>query len=347
MFSSLRTFYSQSFNIPPPSLTEHNLPDQSGKVFLITGANTGIGAQLASILYQRNGTVYVAARTASKAHDTIDRIRQSHPSSTGRLEYLHLDLSDLASVKACVEDFLARETKLHWLNNNAAVMAPPEGSTGAQGLDLTYQTNILGPYLLTKLLLPVLRRTAAAASETTFTPAPVRVSWAGSIGIILNSPRGGISWKRKEDGDDTLDDSLGLMTVYSASKAANWFFAQEFGKRFGDRDRVLHNCYNPGNLQSELQRHSGTAMPRWFNWLLHRFLLFPAIYGAYTELYAGLSPDLTLKDDQGVYVVPWGRKSGVDGADGMRRDIQLEAAKEGGNAQKLMDWCERVTREFC
>lgn len=74
-------------------------------------------------------------------------------------------------------------------------------------------------------------------------------------------------------------------------------------------------------------------------WLLHKVLLYPAIYGAYTELYAGLSQDLTI-NDQGVYIVPWGRRAGV------KKDVQVEVEKEGGNADKLYDWCDRVTREY-
>jgi hypothetical protein len=74
-------------------------------------------------------------------------------------------------------------------------------------------------------------------------------------------------------------------------------------------------------------------------WVLHKVLLYPAAYGAYTELYAGLSPDLTLKD-QGVYIVPWGRRAGA------RKDLEVQVAKEGGEADKLFEWCDRVTRSF-
>ncbi|EXJ86643.1 hypothetical protein A1O3_03596 [Capronia epimyces CBS 606.96] len=340
MFYRLGAFYSQSFRLPAPKLTEKNLPDQSGKVFLITGANTGIGYQLASILYGHNGKVYVAARTESKARAAIDQIRQDHPTSTGQLEYLHLDLSDLSSIKASADDFLARETKLHWLNNNAGVMFPPAGSKGAQGLDLTYQTNVLGPYLFTKLLLPLLKRTAEAEPAGS-----VRVSWAGSLAVVLYSPKGGVAWKKDQtegnDGQDTLDDGVSHQSIYGVSKAANWFFAREFARRFGETDGVLHNCYNPGNLRSELQRHTDSNWPAWMGWLVHNVLLYPTVYGAYTELFAGLSPDLTLKSDQGAYIVPWGRKDNR-----LRKDLLVEAASEGGNAKKLVDWCDGVTGPF-
>ena len=190
--------------------------------------------------YGQNAKVYVAARTKSKAVAAIDAIRKEHPKSKGRLEYLHLDLSDLTTIKASADDFLSRENKLHWLDNNAGVMVPPKGSKGAQEIDLTYQTNILGPFLFTKLLLPLLKRTAESEPE-----GAVRVSWAGSLAVDLQSPKGGAVWKMGQDGEETLDDKGDNALAYGTSKAANYFFAIEFGRRFGVRDGVLHNVSFP------------------------------------------------------------------------------------------------------
>ncbi|EXJ88756.1 hypothetical protein A1O3_01820 [Capronia epimyces CBS 606.96] len=336
MVSRLRMFWGQSFRLPPPPLTEKNLPDQTGKVFIITGANSGVGYELSRILYVHNATVYVAARSESKGKDAIAAIAKLHPESKGRLEFLFLDLSDLNTIKSSVDDFLRREDKLHWLNNNAGVMVPPSGSRGAQGIDLSYQTNILGPFLFTKLLLPVLRRTAKLEADTPGADAgSVRVSWASSLSMYLESPAGGVKWKTQAQGDVTLDDSIGSRPVYGTSKAANFLLANEFAKRFGSRDGVLHNAYNPGNLATNLGRHLDPISA----WVIG-FLVYPPILGAYTELYAGLSPDLTIANDQGVCIVPWGRRLAT------RPDIQAELGKEGGNAEKLFDWCDRVTSEF-
>lgn len=238
VFYRLHAFWTQSFNLPTPTLTEKTLPDQTGKVYLITGSNTGVGYQVASILYSRNAKVWIAARTESKALEAIESIKKDHPKSQGKLEYLHLNLSDLSSIKASADDFLSREDKLHWLDNNAGVMIPPVGSKGVQGLDLTYQTNILGPFLFTKLLLPILKRTADAES----TKGLVRVSWAGSLAVVLQSPKGGVAWSKDgKTGEETLLDTQDNKTTYGISKAANYYFASEFGKRFGERDGVLHN----------------------------------------------------------------------------------------------------------
>ena len=82
---------------------------------MITGGYAGVGAQLCSILYQHNATIYVAGRSESKAKVAIDKITSQHPNSKGHLHFLSVDLSDLTTIKPAVENFLSRETKLHWL----------------------------------------------------------------------------------------------------------------------------------------------------------------------------------------------------------------------------------------
>lgn len=109
---------------------------------------------------------------------------------------------------------------------------------------------------------------------------------------------------------------------------------------------MLLQSYNPGNLASELARHTidsyGAVAAKVIS-----FLVYPPIFGAYTELYAGLSQDggasgssgVTGPAQQGAYIVPWGRKWGV------RADVAA-ATKEGGNAGRLLEWCEGVTGGF-
>lgn len=235
MLNWLVTFWKESMRLPPPPLTEKNLPDQTGKVYIITGANTGVGYEVTSILYSHNAKVYVAARTESKAQSAIDSIKKKHPMSKGSLHYLHLNLSDLSTIKESANEFLSKEDKLHWLDNNAGVMIPPKNQQGAQGYNLTYQTNILGPFLFTKLLLPVLKRTAESEPKGT-----VRVSWAGSLAVVLQSPPKGHKWKVDKDGNETLDDTLRNENVYGVSKAANYYLAHEFGRRYNDQG-VMHN----------------------------------------------------------------------------------------------------------
>jgi retinol dehydrogenase 12 len=70
------------------------------------------------------------------------------------------------------------------------------------------------------------------------------------------------------------------------------------------------------------------------------FLAYPAKLGAYTELYAGCSADLTSEKDQGAFIVPWGRRYP------MRDDIEVEAWKEGGKGDRMWEWCEKITKDY-
>jgi len=83
-----------------------------------TDISIGVGKELCKILYQHNGTVYVAGRSQSKADSAIEEIKQAHPNSDGRLEFLHVDLADLPTIKKSVEDFMNREQRLDVLTNS-------------------------------------------------------------------------------------------------------------------------------------------------------------------------------------------------------------------------------------
>jgi retinol dehydrogenase-12 len=126
--------------------------------------------------------------------------------------------------------------------------------------------------------------------------------------------------------------------AYGQSKAANCLIAAEFATRYG-RDGIISVSWNPGNLKSELQRHSNTLPER----IINKMLLYPAIYGAYTELYAGWSHGVTASQN-GAYVAPWGRvyKQRVDIIAGMKRK------SEGGtgHGEMFWDYCEKETGKY-
>jgi retinol dehydrogenase 12 len=116
---------------------------------------------LARILYSKNASVYMLARSADKTNRAITSIREAVPSSAGKLVYLRLDLADLASIKGTVEQFLAKESKLHVLWNNAGVMSSEKQLVlTPQGYEQHVGVNVLGGFLLAKLLTPVLVSTA-------------------------------------------------------------------------------------------------------------------------------------------------------------------------------------------
>jgi len=139
-----------------------------------------------------------------------------------------------------------------------------------------------------------------------------------------------------EKGEPAIE-TQSIQTIYGVTKAANLFFASEFSTRNPDSG-IVSVCFNPGNLRTELQRH----VPWWQDMLLS-FMLFPAIFGAYTELWCGLSPDLTTKEN-GSYVGPWGRILPVK----KDRIESLKTKEEGGSekAKMFVDWCEKECAKY-
>lgn len=115
---------------PAPTFTDNDLPSLTGKVYIVTGAASGVGFELAKILYIAGGTVYIAARSKSRCEGAIDKIKTqtSCAKSAGKLESMVIDLADLRTVKGAVDEFLRRETRLDVLVHNAGVMTPPAGS---------------------------------------------------------------------------------------------------------------------------------------------------------------------------------------------------------------------------
>ena len=113
---------------PNPVFTEKNAGDQGGRVFLVTGSNSGVGLELAKLLYGLNGTVYVASRSAEKVRAAIETIKAQVTTKTGRLEALQLNLADLPSIGRSAGEFLRRETRLDVLVHNAGLMMPTTGS---------------------------------------------------------------------------------------------------------------------------------------------------------------------------------------------------------------------------
>jgi retinol dehydrogenase-12 len=327
--SLLQSFFSQSFRLPSPILTEANCPDQTGRVFIITGGYAGIGKELARLLYAHNATIYIAGRSASKAKAAIASITKDVSSSKGNMNFMGLDLSNLATIKPSVEAFLAKESRLDVLVNNAGVMFPPKGTVDSQGIEIQIGTNCVGHFLLHKLLQLTLTRTASISP-----PGSVRVTWAGSLGIDVFSP---------SPGGMILDDTghpvvlSSQQSNYGASKAGNLLFAKAYA-RDTPATGVVHVCFNPGNLKTELQRHTGGLKS-----LMTEWMLYPAIYGGYTELFAAVSPEITDKHS-GAYIHPWGRFGKI------RNDIALSIKSDSDGGTGLMDrfvsWCEIYTKEF-
>lgn len=322
-------FYAARTQLFPaaPKYTEDDYPNQKGKVFIVTGSNTGIGFALAKVLYSKEARVYMATRTKAKALAAIKEIESIPTSTPGELRYLPLNLADLSTIKATAEEFQRQETELHVLWNNAGIGLIPQELT-PQGHDLYIATMCIGPHLLTQLLLPQLRRAAANSPKSS-----VRVVWTGSRLMDADSPPGGLVL-----AECTNPVPNQTSRSYASSKAGNYFLGAIFAKKLKD-DGIVSLTINPGNLRTQTY----DRLPKALVWLISPLLYHPK-FGAYTGLWAGLSEEVTM-EDTGRYGIPWGRWHPK-----MRQDL-LEAVKskdEGGTggAGEFWEWCEAETKKW-
>jgi len=143
--------------------TAENISDQTGKVAVVTGANSGIGYEMARELARKGATVIMACRSQSKGETALAQIRAENPNA--KVELMLLDLGDLASVRRFADEYNSRFDRLDILINNAGIMMPPLGKT-ADGFELQFGTNHLGHFALTGLLLDLITRTPLPAIRT-------------------------------------------------------------------------------------------------------------------------------------------------------------------------------------
>ncbi|KAJ8517408.1 hypothetical protein ONZ45_g5423 [Pleurotus djamor] len=284
-----------------------DIPDLTGQVALVTGANTGIGKETAKALLSRNATVYIAARNAEKSTSAIRDLK----AATGKEAYfIQLDLADLKSVKRAAEDFLSKEKRLDMLFNNGGVMVPPIKLATADGYDLTFGTNVLGHFYLTKLLLPTLLSTAKESEK------PSRVITTSSSAALFTSS---LNFETFKDGPARL--KKGNQYMYVQSKFGNLVFSTELARRYGDQG-IVSAGVNPGNIQSELQRTMSRVQHLFVDWML-----YPTPMGALTQLWGGTTADP--KVINGKFLVPWARVGRTH-----------EPATDPALGKKLWEWLE-------
>ncbi|KAH8813714.1 hypothetical protein DL96DRAFT_1625197 [Flagelloscypha sp. PMI_526] len=279
--------YSDEGNPPKSHWNLSDIPDLSGKIFLVTGANSGIGYETAKNLLNNGAKVYITARGSVKGQDTLKRLEKD----TGKQAiFLDLDLSDLASVKRAAEEFKSKESQLHVLINNAGVLTPPKNQFTAQGWDLQFGTNVVGHFLLIKLLLPTLQATAQSS-----TPGTVR---------IVNVSSSAQFWATEFSFDVLKDgparNKLSPEELYGVSKRGNVILSNELAKRYGG-EGIVSTSLNPGNIATDLQRNMANVVWR----TIQAKMLYPPTLGATTQLWAATSNEG--KELNGKYLKPWAR----------------------------------------
>lgn len=284
--------------------TAADVPDQSGRTIIVTGANTGIGFEAAKVLAEKGARVLLGCRDESKALAAMSAIRETAPNAN--LAFLPLDQADLASVRRAAE-LAAQEPRLDVLLNNAGVMFPPLTRT-KQGFELQFGVNHLGTFALTSLLLPKLAE--AAGSRVVVTAS-------------LAHNRGNIQW-------DDLDAEKGYNRAqrYSDSKLANMLHFAELDRRLRAAGSPVTaiGCH-PGVAATELMRHAG---PFQVFTPLFGMLLNTAAQGAWPALEAATARDA----EPGGYYGPQGMGE-MRGASGKAR--RTKAASDPELARRLWD----------
>ena len=249
--------------------TDKDVPDQSGRVAIVTGSNTGLGYDNARALAARGATVVMAVRDTAKGDAAADRIRELTP---GAVVVVHkLDLGSLASVRTAGAELAAAYPRIDLLINNAGVMYPPKQTT-VDGFELQFGTNHLGHFALTGLLLNNL------------------LSVDGSRVVVVSSIAHNL--RAKIDFADLQWETRRYDRVasYGQSKLANLMFAYDLQRRLAAaKAKTIAVAAHPGVAATELVRHvPGAGLPG-VNWLSGR-LLNTSELGALATLRAATDP---------------------------------------------------------
>ena len=249
-----------------------NIPDQSGRIVLVTGANSGLGFETARTLLAKGATVIMGCRSRNKAITAKKKLLMEV--NTGSVELLDLELSDLRQVKRAVGEVNSKYDRLDLLVNNAGLMAPPY-TLSKQGFEIQFAVNHLSHMMLTLMLLPLLSQRAESRVVTVSSGAQYM---------------GKINW----------DDLQGVKNydrwaAYSQSKLANVMFALELDKRFRKTGKRLSSLVaHPGIARTNLQSTSMSVNNSWQESLLYKLMnpLFQsASMGALPQLLAATNPN--------------------------------------------------------
>lgn len=286
-----------------------DIPDQTGRTFVITGANSGLGLQSTGALTEAGARVLMACRDTTRAEAA--RAGLQHPD---RAEVVQMDLADLDSVRAGADVLAGHSPDV--LINNAGLMNIPQ-STTAQGHEMQFGVNVLGHFALTQALTPVLTD---------------RVVWLGSMMHRFGSvDPDDLDWTRRR---------YSPMPVYGASKLACVMLAYEQQRRFEAAGSPLRAvAAHPGYSATNLQYNSGSRVQDAMMKIAENipFLVQPAQRGALPQLYAATTESL-----------PGGSYIGPDGPGELTGYPKIvgstRASRDEAVAAALWDRCEEMVR---
>lgn len=297
--------------------TEQSIPDLTGKVFAVTGANSGLGWETARALAQHGAHVLVGARNEAKAEDAIARIAATRPSGT--TQPWIIDLGDLDSVADAAQAVLAEQDRLDGLINNAGIMWTPYGTT-AQGFEQQLGVNHLGHYALTGRLMPLLLRTEESRVVT----------------VSSNGHRPGTV----NFDDLQSEQSYSPYAAYFQSKLANLLFTMELQRRLAAAGAAtIAVAAHPGGSNTNLG-HENPGGVRGF--LLQVGQLFSGVVAQSAAM--GALPQLRAATDPAVQGNQYFGPGGIGEMRGYPVLVdRSDRAKDDGTAQRLWSVSEALT----
>ncbi|KAM7188791.1 putative dehydrogenase [Rhypophila sp. PSN 637] len=308
-----------------------SLPDLTGKVFIVTGGNSGIGYHTVSHLAAHGAHVYLAARSLSKGNSAIGSIKTLHPDLNLNISLLQIDLTDLSSVVSATSRFISLETRLDGLINNAGILATPFEMT-ADGHEAQWQTNYLSHWLLTTHLLPLMLRTAKGSA-----PGAVRIVNLTSSGH-LTAPKCGINLD-----DPSLKEAGNTpWTRYGQSKLTNILHAKTLHRMYGPgspsaragEGEIWTSAVHPGPVETNISSAQSGGKEMWVL-AVYRFLglVWDADKGSWNTLFCAASGDMKAEKSGG-YIDIYNRCGELWWESAKAKDMEL--------AERLEEWTAAV-----
>jgi NAD(P)-dependent dehydrogenase (short-subunit alcohol dehydrogenase family) len=246
--------------------TAADVPDQSGRVAIVTGANSGLGYDTAAVLADKGARVVLAVRNLDKGAQAADRIKKASPTATVELQ--ELDLTSLDSVRKAADDLRAAYPRIDLLINNAGVMYVPSRETTKDGFEMQFGTNHLGHFALTGLLLDNILPVEGS-----------RVVTVSSVGHRILA--------RIHFEDPQFERKYNRVEAYGQSKLANLLFTYDLQRRLKTKGApTVALAAHPGFSDTELMRYIPGFVPD-FLW---KTFTQPADKGALPTLRAATDP---------------------------------------------------------
>ncbi|KAI8802209.1 hypothetical protein BJ742DRAFT_833843 [Cladochytrium replicatum] len=302
-----------------PKWTYDKIPSLAGKVVVITGGSGGLGKIQALEMAKKGAHVFIVGRSPEKTQAAVDEIQRA--SGNEKVEFLHADLLDLASVEKCADEFLARKLPLHILVNNAGIMLAPF-ALSKDGIETQFATNHFAHVVLTTKLLPAM---AGLPEARIVNLSSIMHQHAPSCGIkmeLLNDPA-----------------RYNATTRYSETKVANILFTRSLQKKLDENGKghIYVNAVHPGVVRTELTRFTLVGQKNTLGAIvsaIYNSLIISVEKGAITQTYVATSQEISEQKIKAKYFVPYAT---------MERPTAISLTDE--LASECWTWTEKVLKE--